>query len=99
MLGLVLALVAQPPADPPGKAVFEAHCASCHVEASATPMRAPHIPELKRYKPDDIVAALTIGVMEDMGRSLSDDEISQIATWLTGKAPATAAPPAGKPNP
>lgn len=89
MLFVIAAILLQPPAaPPPGEALFKARCAMCHVESSPTATKAPLVPALRQYRPDQIVDALTIGEMMDQAIGLDDADIAAIAEYLTGKRPA-----------
>jgi len=65
---------------PDGKAVFEAHCKSCHEPPQG---RAPGRPELAQRPAADIVTALTQGIMKPMAAGMSPAEIQAVATYLT----------------
>jgi mono/diheme cytochrome c family protein len=88
-LGLMLwtAMQAPQPAGLPGQALFEKRCSMCHVEASAPGLRAPLVSDLRALKPDQIRDALTIGEMVDNAIGLDDQDIADIALYLTGKRP------------
>jgi polyvinyl alcohol dehydrogenase (cytochrome) len=77
---------------PEAQALFDAHCAMCHVNPQdpETPTRQA----LALLSPDLIVQALTEGNMRIQGEPLSADERAAIAQFLTGRALAAAAAPA-----
>ena len=80
---------AQTPAQvqPNGSAIFDRSCASCH-RAGEKEVPAPEL--LRTLTPEAIVNALTIGKMSTQGAGLSTAERVAVATFLTGRAPATA---------
>src|SRR6516165_4223713 len=86
---LAVALVATVPyataADaPPGARLYQDHCAACHDHPQG---RIPARTALMQRTPDAIVLALTLGSMRQQASGLSGREVSDIATFLTGKAP------------
>jgi len=98
--GLVLAAVAaasmwagaaqaQPSAPTAGEAVFQTRCKACHEPAVD---RAPGVAELARRPKDDIVKALTNGIMAPMAAGLTPADKEAVADYLTtARRPATAA--------
>jgi polyvinyl alcohol dehydrogenase (cytochrome) len=76
---------------PTGEAVFKKHCAECHEPAQD---RAPAREALRLRWPDEIVAALTTGVMKVNGvdKGLTTGEIDAVATYLAGSRPSRAMP-------
>lgn len=89
--GLVLAAVAaascwaapaaaQPSAPDAGAAIFAARCKSCHEPPVE---RAPGVADLARRPKDDIVRALTSGVMAPMAAGLSQADKEAVAGYLT----------------
>jgi mono/diheme cytochrome c family protein len=84
------------PAERTGRQVFETVCSMCHVEASATPMRAPLVSDLRRLTRQNIIDALTIGEMTDVGNGLSGKEIEAVATYLTAALPKPSQDPAAQ---
>jgi polyvinyl alcohol dehydrogenase (cytochrome) len=92
LLAAVVPVVAQPPVFPPpppgGAGVFLRACASCHVNPAAD-SRAPSPATLAQFAPDAIVNALTNGTMRIQGEKLTDDERSDVAQFLTGRAVGT----------
>ena len=86
---------------PDGEALFEAHCAACHL-AGAVP-RALAIDNMRALPPAAIVGALTDGTMRQQGAELRPAERRAVAEFITGRrvtpdaraaAGACAAPPA-----
>ena len=75
----------------PGQQVYTAHCASCHDTGLG---RAPTIFSLGQLGPNAILLALTQGVMKSAAAGLSDGDLHDVATYLSGKEPtqATAGP-------
>jgi polyvinyl alcohol dehydrogenase (cytochrome) len=67
------------------KALFEAHCASCHQPGSKT--RAPQPAALKLLSKDRILGALELGSMMSQGAELTAGERQSLATYLAGAAP------------
>src|SRR4051794_11924294 len=74
-----------------GKAVYDAHCAACHEQVGG---RAPSRADLAMRAPGDIVQALTTGIMQNMGKGLSDTEKQSVALYLTAPEPAPPTSPA-----
>jgi polyvinyl alcohol dehydrogenase (cytochrome) len=81
---------ATPVATPDGAALYQARCATCHDHpAERTPSRIM----LSTYRtPEEIIAALTNGVMRQQAAGLSADEIRALAVHLTGKEPVAGGP-------
>ncbi len=77
-------------ASPDGQAVFQAHCAACHVHP--TDEKVPPLDVLATYSPNAVVAALTEGFMKIQGQALTPAERSAVAEYLTGRAVSAAAP-------
>src|SRR5947207_8376758 len=72
-----------------GAALYAQHCATCHDGAA----RAPSRQIIGLLTADRIVASLTSGLMRTQGQSLSADERTAIARFLStapGTAPAAA---------
>jgi polyvinyl alcohol dehydrogenase (cytochrome) len=95
--GLVLAAsaatlspaAAQPSAPNAGAEIFAARCKSCHEPAVE---RAPGVADLARRPKDDIVRALTTGVMAPMAGGLTQADKEAVAGYiLTAQRPATPA--------
>ena len=85
----------QAPAD--GASVFETRCKGCHEPAID---RAPNRADLATRKADDIVQALTSGLMSPMAGGLSSGQIRAVADYLTtpvqtagGRRPQAPSPP------
>ena len=68
---------------PDGEALFEQHCAACHL-ADVIP-RALAIDNMRALPPAAIVGALTDGAMQQQGEELSPDERRAIAEFITGR--------------
>lgn len=92
-----LALMAQPPAgrggrgvqvDPAIPALFDAQCQTCHQRSE----RAPQRDDLKQRTADNVIDVLTNGAMKPMAASLTKDQITQIAVFVTGRQPGEALP-------
>lgn len=88
MLAVVVAFVnpawarsANPDAGP-GRTTFQEHCAICH-ENPAT--RAPSNASLHAMSPTFIVDALTSGIMQAQGATLSPAQRVSVAEYLTGR--------------
>ncbi len=68
---------------PDGEALFEEHCAACHL-ADVVP-RALAIDNMRALPPAAIVGALTDGAMQQQGESLSGVERRAVAEFITGR--------------
>jgi len=77
-----------------GQAVYEGRCKVCHEGGDP---RAPTREDLGRRAPDDIVHALTTGIMAPMAAGLSDAEKQAVAAYLTSAGAPTPPPPAPPP--
>jgi len=75
---------------PNGEGLFAARCKSCHDPAIA---RAPTRDQLKERSNQDIIDAMTRGVMQPMAAGMSPAEISAVAAFLTGRAAAPSPAP------
>ena len=76
-----------------GAALFDRHCATCHVGADIG--RAPTRDALRERTPESILGALVSGVMTVQGKDLNDEERRTIAEYLSGRTLGSdAAPPA-----
>src|SRR5271154_85863 len=76
-----------PAPDPsnPGAALYAQHCAQCHDHpVDRIPPRA-FLAIVKT--PEQVVTALTYGVMQPMAAGLSTDQIKSLAVFVTGKEP------------
>ncbi len=80
-------------ADPDGRAVYEARCASCH-DSPGTQARIPARGELAVRSPESIVSAMFEGAMLTQASGLSMDEGRALARFITGKEFSAAADPA-----
>ena len=74
------------PAVPSGAAVFDARCKRCHEPAIT---RAPNLEQLRARTNQDIIDALTRGVMQPQAVGMTPAEMSAVATFLTGQAAPT----------
>jgi polyvinyl alcohol dehydrogenase (cytochrome) len=69
--------------DPKGAAIYKEHCASCHDNPQG---RIPPRSTLAIYRtPEEVVRALTTGIMQQQGMPLSTDDKRRVAAWITGK--------------
>ncbi|HLZ73633.1 PQQ-binding-like beta-propeller repeat protein [Phenylobacterium sp.] len=66
-----------------GAAVFEARCKSCHEPPVA---RAPSRDQLRSRSNQEILEALTGGIMKPMATGLSAADLTAVATFLTGRS-------------
>jgi polyvinyl alcohol dehydrogenase (cytochrome) len=80
---------AQAAAQPNGSAVFDRACASCHL-AGQTAVPPPDT--LRAMTPEALVNSLVNGKMSVQGATLTAAERIAVAQFLTGRAPAAAAP-------
>ncbi len=71
-------------APPDGAKLYEQRCAVCHDNAQD---RTPPKAQLARKQPDEVIAALTTGVMKTQAAGLKELEIRALAVYLTGKQP------------
>lgn len=76
---------------PDGAALFEAHCAACHL-ADAVP-RALAIDNMRALPPAAVVGALTDGAMQAQGAELSAAERRAVAEFIAGSRVASEAAP------
>ncbi|MDB5419243.1 MAG: pvadh [Phenylobacterium sp.] len=84
-----LPAAAQPSAPDAGAAIFTARCKSCHEPALE---RAPGVADLARRPKDDIVRALTSGVMAPMAAGLTQADKEAVAGYIaTARRPASPA--------
>ncbi|MGZ6038879.1 MAG: outer membrane protein assembly factor BamB family protein [Phenylobacterium sp.] len=70
------------PANAAGAAVFEARCKSCHEPPIA---RAPSRDQLRGRSNQEIVEALTSGIMKPMAAGLAPGDMIAVAAFLTGR--------------
>ncbi|TDG14203.1 dehydrogenase [Seongchinamella unica] len=75
-----IALSAQSAVDP-GQAVYQQHCAQCH---EGNVPRAPHNIMFRMSQPEEILYALTEGVMKQQAATLSAQQREQVANYLAG---------------
>jgi len=71
-------------ADPDGAALYQAHCAACHDNASAE-SHAPKREQIAARSPEAIVNAMFDGAMIVQASGLNLDEGRAIARFITGK--------------
>jgi polyvinyl alcohol dehydrogenase (cytochrome) len=72
-----------------GSLLYQDRCATCHDHPAE---RTPSHVMLSTYRtPEEIVAALTNGVMRQQAAGLSTDEVRALAVYLTGKEPIASA--------
>src|SRR5665213_175638 len=71
-------------ADPDGAALYQAHCAACHDNASAE-SHAPKREQIAARKPESVVAAMFDCAMIVQASSLTLEEGRAIARFITGK--------------
>jgi polyvinyl alcohol dehydrogenase (cytochrome) len=77
-------------AQTPGEALFERHCAMCHVGGDTG--RAPNRAALSERTPEAILNALVSGVMRSQAAALTDAERRSVAEYLAGRALGTENP-------
>jgi polyvinyl alcohol dehydrogenase (cytochrome) len=65
-----------------GKKLFDSYCIACHTGAFP---EAPQMEALKLYSPERIYDALNSGVMSAAALMMSNQDIRQVAYYLTGK--------------
>jgi len=70
-----------------GIAVFEEHCAQCHVthSAPAADSRAPSRDSLRQRTPESILDAMTSGAMVEQAGTLSVEQRRQVAEYIAGR--------------
>jgi polyvinyl alcohol dehydrogenase (cytochrome) len=81
--------------DHPGKAIYQAHCETCH---GGTVSKAPQLTLLNIMAASSVYAALDSGVMREQAAALSDRQRRDVAEFLTGQALDTASGPALPPS-
>ncbi len=69
-------------AVPEGAQIYKARCAACHDHAST---RVPPRDSLSKRSPEDVLTALTSGVMREQGLALNDEEKRAAARFVTRK--------------
>jgi polyvinyl alcohol dehydrogenase (cytochrome) len=67
--------------DHPGREVFDANCASCHMGGVD---RAAHVSTLRMLPYDTVSAAISEGIMLEQAAHLTDQERDDVAFYLTG---------------
>lgn len=72
-------------APPNGAKLYETRCSMCHDNAEG---RTPPRTVIQRRAPEELIAAMTSGVMKSQANGLKELEIRAIAVFLTGKEPA-----------
>jgi polyvinyl alcohol dehydrogenase (cytochrome) len=93
--GFAASAAAQPPAGAQapismlgdrseGQKLFNDRCASCH---NGSVERAPPKEALSSRGPDDVIHAMTDGVMRPMAAGLTERQMQMLALYLTGKLP------------
>jgi polyvinyl alcohol dehydrogenase (cytochrome) len=87
--------VAQAPQAPNGEDVFNSRCKACHEPAIE---RAPNRTALAAFRPEQIVDALTNGVMKPMAAGLSDADKQAVAAYLAGGGGSTQTARRGAPS-
>jgi len=70
---------------------FERRCATCH-DNPGPESRAPSREALRRFTPEQVLAALTTGSMASRSRDISDEQKRTMAELVTGKPFGGAAP-------
>ena len=87
---------ATPTAASPGEALWQQRCSQCHDHPVD---RIPPHGFLAVVKtPEQVVQALTTGIMQSQAAGLKPEEIKQIATYLTGHEPGRVSEPDPKAN-
>lgn len=69
---------------PPGSALYAQRCASCHDQPRD---RIPARAQIAARSPEEVVRALTGGLMRSQSLGLNLTDISTLAQFLTGRAP------------
>jgi polyvinyl alcohol dehydrogenase (cytochrome) len=71
-----------------GGALYQMHCATCHLDqasANHADIQPPPFYLLKQFSPEKILEALNTGKMQPMAAALSTVERQQIAEWISGR--------------
>jgi len=74
-------LMGEPPL-PLGQEVYQSYCAGCHGKRMP---RAPHVSLLQKMTAESVVSALSQGVMQEQGKSLSEKQRQAVAEYLSGR--------------
>ncbi len=90
MFAAATAVLAQPaataPADaPPGKAIYDKTCASCHDHPAAS--RAPSLESLRAMRPSSVEYHTTVGYMRTQAKTLSAADRKALEDWLSSGQP------------
>ena len=83
LAGSAVAQENAPSPNAAGAAVFETRCKSCHEPPIA---RAPSREQLRGRSNQEILEALTGGIMKPMATGLSAADMTAVATFLTGRS-------------
>lgn len=67
-----------------GAELYKQRCAVCHDEPQD---RVPPLFLIRRRSAEDVIQTLTTGVMKQQAKGLTEDQIRQLAIYLTGKQP------------
>lgn len=78
--GPAKASAGRPGVDHPGRVVYEAACAMCHDRPNET--RAPAMDTLRGMRAENIRRALTEGVMQAQGATLTHGQLADVVTYL-----------------
>ncbi|WP_293458906.1 PQQ-binding-like beta-propeller repeat protein [Phenylobacterium sp.] len=68
-------------APPPGKLVYDQHCAACH-NAPEAGSRTPPVAALRKMSAETISTALTTGVMKPIGDGLDRRQLRDLVAYL-----------------
>ncbi|MGE0404763.1 MAG: PQQ-binding-like beta-propeller repeat protein [Candidatus Korobacteraceae bacterium] len=71
------------PSEGNGARLFYNNCSTCHGNSAVE--RAPSPATIKQMSPDRIYQALTAGSMQEMAKTLSDDDKLAIAEYMSGR--------------
>ena len=78
----------------PGAQLYQQYCAACHDHPKD---RIPARDVIAKRSPEEVVQALSSGVMRPQAAGMNVNELAALATFVTGKAPAgEVTPPAEK---
>jgi len=83
-LSILVSTVAAMGQAPDGAEIYRRACATCHEQSNIE--RMPQRAVIARMSPENVLAALTSGVMQAQAASLSAAERRAVAQFLTGKA-------------